>query len=105
MEIQPCMWLFKTAPQSATNMAVSGELGQLPLHLLWREMILRYWNRLCSEEITDLLREAFRLATWMHQSGNTTWVSKVKELFDKAGMSFAFTTQGCGQEIIEKVMS
>jgi len=71
--------------------------------------ILRYWNRLCSEKIPDLLREAFDreafdLATWMHQSGKTTWVSKVKELFDKAGMSFAFTNQGCGQEIIEKVM-
>ena len=76
-------------PQSATNMAVSGELGQLPLHLLWRERILHYWNRLCSDEIPDLLREAFHLASWMHQSGKTTWVSKVKELFDKAGMSFA----------------
>ena len=63
---------------------------------------MHYWNRLCSE---DLLREAFRLATWMHQSGKTTWVSKLKELFDKAGMSFAFTTRGCRQEIIEKVMS
>ena len=94
-------------PQSATNMAVCGELGQLPLHLLllWRERILGYWNRLCSEEIPDLLREAFRLTTWMHQSGKSTWVSKLKELFDKAGMSFAFTTRGCRQEIIEKVMS
>ena len=26
-------------PPSATNMAVCGELGQLPLHLLWRERI------------------------------------------------------------------
>jgi len=91
-------------PQSATNMAVRGELGQLPLHLLWRQRILRYWNRLCSEEITDLLREAFHLATRIHQSGKTTWVPKVKELFDKAGMSFVFSNQGCGQEIIEKVM-
>ena len=31
--------------------------------------------------------------------------AKLKDLFDKAGMSFAFTTWGCGQEIIEKVMS
>jgi len=30
---------------------------------------------------------------------------KVKELFDKAGMSFAFTNQDCGQEIMEKLMS
>ena len=67
--------------------------------------MLRYWNRLCSEDIPDLLREAFELATWMHQSGKTIWVSKVKELFDKAGMLFAFTSQDYGEEIIEKVMS
>ena len=91
-------------PPSATNMAVRGELGQLPLHLLWREKILCYWNRLCSEEIPDLLREAFHLSTWMHQTGKTTWVTKVKELFDKAGMSFAFTPQGCGRREIEQVM-
>ena len=66
------------SPQSATNMAVHGELGQLPLHRLRRQRILCYWNRLCSEEIPDFLREAFDLATWMHQSGKTTRVSKVK---------------------------
>ena len=70
-------------PLSATNMALHGELGQLPLHLLWRERILSYWNRLCSEETPDLLREAFHLSTWMHP---TTWVAKVKEIFDKDGM-------------------
>ena len=67
-------------PPSATNMAVCGELGQLPLHLLWRERILRYWNRLCSEEIPGLLQEVFHLSFWMHQTGKTTWVTKVKEL-------------------------
>ena len=71
-------------PQSATNMAVCRELlGQLALHLLWRERILCYWNRLCLEEISDFLREAFHLSTWMHQSGKTTWESIVKELFDR----------------------
>lgn len=92
-------------PPSATNMAVRGELGQLPLHLLWRERILSYWNRLSSEEIPDLLKEAFHLSFWMHQTGKTTWVTKVKELFDKAGMSFAFTPQGCGRRVIEQVMT
>ena len=68
---------------------------------------MHYWNRFCSEEIPDLLREAcfIWLPAWMHQSGKTTWVFKVKDLFDKAGMSFTFTTQGCGQGIIEKLMS
>ena len=66
-----CKYILNLPP-SATNMAVCGELGQLPLHLLWRERILSYWNRLCSEGIPDLLREAFHLSTWMHQTGKTT---------------------------------
>ena len=46
---QKCKYILNLPP-SATNMAVCGELGQLPLHLPWRERILSYWNRLCSEE-------------------------------------------------------
>ena len=40
----------------------------------------------------------------MHQTGKTTWVTKVKELFDKAGMSFAFIPQGCGGRRMKEVM-
>ena len=37
-------------PDSTPTMAVRGELGQLPIFLLWKERILKYWNRLCSEK-------------------------------------------------------
>ena len=36
-------------PDSTPTMAVRGELGQLPIFLLWKERILKYWNRLCSD--------------------------------------------------------
>ena len=39
-----------------------------------------------------------------HQTGKTTWVTKVKEIFDKAGMSFVFTPQECGGRTIEQIM-
>ena len=45
-------------PPNATTAAIRGELGQLPIHLLWKERILRYWNRLCSEDAPVLLRHA-----------------------------------------------
>ena len=35
-------------PDSTPTMAVRGELGQLPIFVLWKERILKYWNRLCS---------------------------------------------------------
>ena len=41
----------------------------------------------------------------MHQPVKPcTSVTKVKQLFDKAGSSFAFTPQECGRRIIEQVM-
>ena len=43
-------------PLSAPTTAVRGELGQLPLHLWWKERILRYWDRLCSENLPILLK-------------------------------------------------
>jgi len=42
-------------PPNATAAAVQGELS---IHLLWKERILRYWNRLCSDSTPVLLRQA-----------------------------------------------
>ena len=43
-------------PLSAPTTAVRGELGQLSLHLWLKERILRYWDRLCSENLPILLK-------------------------------------------------
>ena len=42
-------------PPNATNAAVRGELGQLPLHLYWKERILKYWKRICEGNIPTKL--------------------------------------------------
>ncbi len=91
-------------PPSASNMAVRGELGQLPIHLLWREKILKYWNRLCSEHIPKLLKEAALLAISRHQSGQNNWVARVQGLFNGAGCSSAYTAAGGGQGAVKRVM-
>ena len=69
-------------PPSATSMAVCRKLGQSPLHLLWKERILRYWNRLCSEEIPDLLKEV----AWMHLGNKDK-----RAVWQGCCMSLAFT--------------
>ena len=45
-------------PASAPNMAVYGELGQLPVNLWWKERILKFWNRICSDDAPALLKAA-----------------------------------------------
>ena len=43
---------------NASNIAVRGKVGQLPLHLLWKERILKYWHRLCFKDIPVLYTKA-----------------------------------------------
>ena len=61
-------------PLTASNIAVRGELGQLPIHLIWKDKILRYWDRLCSNDIPMLLKEAVALAHQLGQSGKKCWL-------------------------------
>ena len=60
-------------PLTASNIAVRGELGQLLIHLIWKERILRYWDRLCSNDIPMLLKEAVALAHQLGQTGKKCW--------------------------------
>ena len=56
-------------PMSVPNMAVYGELGQLPVNLWLKERILKYWNRTCSDEALALLRVAMNLSLHNARSG------------------------------------
>ncbi len=91
-------------PPSATSGAVCGELGQLPLHLGWKQRFLRYWNRLCEEEIPSLLKEAVMTSNAMLLAGQDCWLARVKELFGKAGFASSFNLHGCEREVIEQLM-
>ncbi len=46
---------------------------------------MKYWNRLCADEIPKLLQEAVLVSKSMQQAGRNCWVTRVKEMFGKAG--------------------
>ena len=78
---QKCIFLFCISNQVLQACLYAESLDSHPfISCGKKERILRYWNSLYSEEIPDLLKEV----AWMQQSGKTTWVTKIKELFDKA---------------------
>ena len=74
-------------PLSTTNAAVRGELGQLPLHLFWKERIIKYWHRLRSGFIPSLLQHALSEQLALDKGGKECWLSKTKDIYDKAGLS------------------
>ena len=61
-------------PLSSPNMAVLGEIGQLPINLWWKEKILKYWDRLCNQDCPKLLRMAMQLSLENGNNGNSSWV-------------------------------
>ncbi len=71
---------------------------------IWKQRILRYWNRLCEEEIPSLLKEAVMTSNAMLLAGQDCWLARVKELFSKAGFASSFSLHGCEREVIEQVM-
>ena len=85
-------------PLSSPNMAVLGEIGQLPINLWWKEKILKYWDRLCNQDSPKLLRMAMQLSLENGNNGNSSWVGNVATIFNNAGHSFSNTNNGCDIE-------
>ena len=73
---------------TATKAAVRGELGQLPVHLFWKERILKYWFRLNKDDIPILLHEALLIQQYMVHSGKICWLLKVHQLYSNAGLTY-----------------
>ena len=93
-------------PPNATNAAVRGELGQLPLHLYWKEKILKYWKRICEGNIPTILLHAVSVSEVMSQSGyQACWMSKLREIYNRAGFPSAFNENGFEHIEINIVMS
>ena len=81
---------------SAPNMAVRGELGQLPIHMWWKERILKYWDRICSEEVPKLLKAAMYRSLEITQAGGKCWAQNVANIFNNAGYPEFFSgSSGC----------
>ena len=91
-------------PLSSPNMAVLGEIGQLPINLWWKEKILKYWDRLCNQDSPKLLRMAMQLSLENDNNGNSSWVGNVATILNNAGHSFSNTNNGCDIEQRNELM-
>ena len=79
--------------------------GQLPLHLWWKERLLKYLDKLCSEDIPLLLKDAVNLSMHDLSSGsNTNWAGKIRSL-NQTGFSSCFSpSHGCDSTLRNQIM-
>ena len=71
-------------PNTATNLAVYGELGRVPLEIKRRSAIIKYWLRIVSDWNTPaLLREVYVMQT---ESGSD-WLSYIEQTLASLGFT------------------
>ena len=79
-------------PKNATNSAVHGELGQFPLHLFWKENIIKYWCRVNTDDIPEYLKLAVNIQHEMLKNSKLCWLSKIQNIYNSAGLSCKFSS-------------
>ena len=81
-------------PKNATNSAVRGELGQFPLHLFWKENIIKYWCGVNTDDIPKYLKLAVNIHHEMLKNSKLCWLSKIQNIYNSAGLSCKFSSAG-----------
>ena len=73
-------------PQSATNLAIYGELGRCPLEVRRKAIVVKFWLRLATNwDISPLLKEAYLLISSLPSTD--AWLGRVKDLLNQTGFS------------------
>ena len=77
--------LLGARPQT-TNTAVCGELGRVPLSILRKERIFKYWFKILKSE-GSLIHKAFKYQL-DHDTNAVLWADQVKELLNELGFNY-----------------
>ena len=92
-------------PTLAPNMAVRGELGQLPIHMWWKERILKFWDWIYSEEVPKLLKAAIyrslELLKLEENVGHRMWLTMRATLNSFRG-ALAVTNEKCNNVFVQR---
>ena len=73
-------------PQT-TNAAVYGELGRVPLNVVHKERILKYWFKIIKSE-GSLINKLFRYQIENNYNNDAMWADQVKNLLSELGFSY-----------------
>jgi exonuclease III len=82
---------------SSTNKVILlGELGRYPLNVAYMYRCIRYWLQIVYMPSTRYPKACYDMLYNLNVAGRTTWATKVKNILDNLGLSFAWLHQGVG---------
>ena len=73
--------------KKSTNIAIHGETGKYPICIKIFTQIIKYWERLRTGEVSDLLKTSFELNKSDHMEGKQNWMRIIEFLLKSAGLA------------------
>ena len=73
-------------PQT-TNVAIYGELGRVPLNVIRKKRILKYWFKIIKSE-GSLINKLFKYQIENNYNNDAMWADQVKNLLSELGFSY-----------------
>lgn len=64
---------------ATSNDILYGEFGRTPLHVFWRRLAERYFERLETQDTNTILGLAYLESMSLHQAGHESWISHYHE--------------------------
>ena len=79
--------------RSTPNCMTYGELGRQTIEKLISLRMIMFWYRLLSGKTTKISSILYKYALFSRQETSMTWICKIKDMFDKMGLSEIWTDQ------------
>ena len=76
----------------APNLAINGDVGWIPASIRRKICLVRYWNRVISMQESRLTK---RILNTILNTGQTRWLSSVKDIFEEVGVLQNFELKTC----------
>ena len=77
-----------------SNVAVYGELGRFPLHIIYMVNLIKYWLKITQMPMSRYPKSCYIMLYKLDEGGRTTWATYVKMLLNNYGFSHVLLEQG-----------
>ena len=86
-----CRFVLKVGKNSPIC-AVIGELGHLPMHIIRKQRILKYWLKIVTKK-PPIVFNVYKMLVNDAENGKTNWASNVRTLLNDLGYNFLWYNQ------------
>jgi len=98
-----CKYILSVS-YNTSNAAVLGELGRLPLSVLYKYKSAKFWLNIVHDTSIRVRNSSYKMLKRYDESGGNNWVSDIKDMLYSLGFGDVWLQQGVGNVEIFKMV-